>query len=289
MFHFIAAPYAAFLCLLIFLFPSASPQAQLIMQGLEVGPWAGVSYYMGDLNTNFRFNQPNLAAGFAARYNFNERIATKASFGYGHVAASDADSKNPFERIRNLSFQSDIFEGTAQLEFNFLPYIHGSYEHFFTPYAFAGFSVFSFNPKTLTDDGQLVELQPLGTEGQLRGQEYQLLSTAFAYGIGIKLDLSYAWSLDFFVSARNTNTDYLDDVSTVYPDRSDLSRSRGPVALSLYDRSLGSASVDGRDREGEQRGDDTSKDNYLFAAIGINYYFGDVRCPKVNSKRRKRR
>lgn len=289
MFHLIVALCKACLFFLVFIFSLSSVQAQLIMQGLEVGPWAGVSYYLGDLNTSYRLNQPNLAAGFAARYNFNERIATKASFGYGHVAASDADSQNPFEKIRNLSFQSDIFEGTAQLEFNFLPYVHGSYEHFFTPYAFAGFSVFSFNPKTVADDGQLVELQALGTEGQLRGQEYQLLSTAFAYGLGIKLDLSYAWSLDFFVSARNTNTDYLDDVSTVYPDRSDLSRSRGPVALALYDRSLNSDSVNGRDREGEQRGDDTNKDNYFFAAIGLKYYFGDIRCPKVNSKRRKRR
>lgn len=289
MFHLIAARCTACLFLLVFIFPLSSTRAQLIMQGLEVGPWAGVSYYLGDLNTNYRFNQPNIAAGFAARYNFNERIAAKASFGYGHIAAADSDSQNPFERIRNLSFQTDIFEGTAQLEFNFLPYIHGSYEHFFTPYAFAGFSVFSFNPKTVADDGQLVELQPLGTEGQIRGQEYQLLSTAFAYGVGIKLDLSYAWSLDFFVSARNTNTDYLDDVSTVYPDRSDLSRSRGPVALALYDRSINSSSVDGRDREGEQRGDDTSKDNYLFVAVALKYYFGDIRCPKVNSKRRKRR
>lgn len=263
-------------------------RAQLIMQGLEVGPWAGVSYYFGDLNTNYRLNQPHLAAGFAARYNFNERIATKVGFGYGHVSASDADSNNPFERIRNLSFQSDIFEGTAQLEFNFLPYVHGSYEHFFTPYAFAGVSVFNFNPKTTTDAGELVALQPLGTEGQLRGQEYLTLSTAFAYGLGIKLDLSYSWSLDFFISARNTNTDYLDDVSTVYPDRSDLSRSRGALALSLYDRSGSSSSVDGRDREGEQRGDDTNKDNYLFAGVGLKYYFGDVRCPKVNSKRRKK-
>ena len=32
-------------------------------------------------------------------------------------------------------------------EFNFLPYIHGSRDYFFTPYLFAGFSVFSFNPK----------------------------------------------------------------------------------------------------------------------------------------------
>ncbi|MEL6358193.1 MAG: DUF6089 family protein [Bacteroidota bacterium] len=259
------------------------------MKGLEVGPWAGVSFYQGDLNTNWRFNRPNLAGGLAARYNFNNRIAARAAFNYGHIEAYDSDSQNPFERVRNLSFQTDIFEGSGQLEFNFLPYIHGSQEYFFTPYVFGGVSVFNFNPQTQTDDGELVELRELGTEGQLRGQEYQTLSTAFVYGIGIKWDINFEWSLDLFLSARNTNTDYLDDVSTVYPDQSDLLRSRGPIAIELYDRSLDEGDIGTRDREGEQRGDATNKDNYLFVGLGINYYFGDIRCPKVNTKRRRRR
>lgn len=274
---------------LFMLFIPASAQAQLVMKGLEVGPWAGASFYLGDLNTNWRFNRPNFAGGFAARYNFNNRISTRLAFNYGHLEAYDSDSQNPFERIRNLSFQSDIFEGTGQVEFNFLPYIHGSYDYFFTPYVFAGVTAFNFNPQTETDDGVLVSLQELGTEGQLRGQDYLTLSTALAYGVGIKWDINFEWSMDLFISARNTNTDYLDDVSTVYPDRSDLSRSRGPLAIELYDRSLDEGGdLNGRDREGEQRGDDTNKDKYIFVGLGINYYFGDVRCPKVNSKRRRR-
>jgi len=266
----------------------AGVQAQLVMQGLEVGPWAGASFYLGDLNTNWRLNRPNLAGGFAARYNFNNRIAVRASLNYGQIEAYDSDSNNPFERIRNLSFQSDIFEGTGQIEFNFLPYVHGSQEYFFTPYVFAGISVFNYQPMAETDDGELVSLRELGTEGQLRGQEYLTLSSALAYGIGIKWDINFEWSLDVFLSARNTNTDYLDDVSTIYPDQSDLLRTRGPVALELYDRSLPEGDLGTRDREGEQRGDDTSKDNYFFVGLGINYYFGDVRCPRVNSKRRRR-
>ena len=49
--------------------------AQDQMKGWEFGPWAGVSYYFGDLNTNYRLDRPNLAGGFAARYNFNPRLA----------------------------------------------------------------------------------------------------------------------------------------------------------------------------------------------------------------------
>ena len=119
---------------------------QSLMRGWEVGPWGGVSYYFGDLNTNTRLDRPNLAGGILARYNFNERLAFSLSGNYGRIEASDSDSRNPFELNRNLSFQSDIWEATALFEFNFLPYFHGSRDDFFTPYLFGGLSLFSFNP-----------------------------------------------------------------------------------------------------------------------------------------------
>lgn len=276
------------LCCGIFCFSYSLP-AQ-VMRGWEVGPWAGVSYYLGDLNTDFNFGQPNLAGGIGVRFNWNERLAFRMSANYGKVEAYDSNSKNAFERRRNLDFQSNIFDGTAQFEFNFMPYVHGSYDRNFTPYLFGGISVFTFNPKTEYTgrrpelQGELIDLRPLGTEGQFRGQEYYTVTGALTYGIGFKLDLSYELSLDFNLGVRNTFTDYLDDVSTVYPDRSDLLRARGELAVELFDRSL---LVEPRDREGEQRGDANSNDIYLFAGIGINYYFGDVRCPDPSGKARR--
>lgn len=261
------------------------------MRGWEVGPWAGVAYYLGDLNTEFDFGQPNLAGGIGVRFNWNERLAFRMSANYGKVEGADADSRNAFERRRNLDFQSNVFDGTVQFEFNFLPYIHGSTDKYFTPYLFGGVSVFTFNPKTEYNGnarpdlrGELVELRPLGTEGQFRGQEYYTITGALTYGIGFRVDLTYELSLDFNLGVRNTFTDYLDDVSTVYPDRSDLLRSRGELAVELFDRSL---LQEPRDREGEQRGDATNNDIYLFAGVGLNYYFGDVRCPNPGGKGRR--
>ncbi|MFK8164925.1 MAG: DUF6089 family protein [Lewinella sp.] len=275
--------------LLALFLTSNATQAQE-MKGLEIGPWAGASFYLGDLNTEFKLNRPNVAGGFAARYNFNHRLAARVSFNYGQIEAYDSDSQNPFERNRNLNFQSDIFDGTAQFEFNFLPYFHGHKEFFFTPYAFAGISVFTHNPKTRTDDGQLVELRDLGTEGQLRGEEYLVISNALTYGLGIKWDLSYEISMDVNIGVRNAGTDYLDDVSTTYPDISDLQRSRGPIAVELSDRGI-ALDDEGNaiDREGQQRGDDTVNDRYIFVGIGFNYYFGDVRCPDYGHKKSRRR
>ena len=131
--------------------------------GWEAGPWAGVAFYFGDLNTSYNLSRPGPAAGFGLRHNVNERISLRFGIAAGQVSASDANAKNSFERARNLSFQSGLTEGSLQLEFNFLPYIHGSKDYFFTPYMLLGFTATGFNPKT-EYEGRFVELRPLGTE-----------------------------------------------------------------------------------------------------------------------------
>ncbi len=286
-----------FLALAGLLSPGLS--AQLQMKGLEAGLWGGTAFYLGDLNTEFRFNRPNLAGGVALRYNFNHRLAARGSFNVGRVEARDSDSQNTFELERNLSFYSNVYDLTGQFEFNFLPYYHGSPEYFFTPYGFVGFSVFGFNPKALAPGGQTIILQPLGTEGQPQGKEYSQVSAALAYGVGIRWDLSYELSMDVSLSMRNTLTDYLDDVSTSYPDLERLRQTRGDLSYVMSDRSLRTSAGEKIERSGTQRGDDSLNDHYLFLGVGINYYFGDVLCPKVvkgkkpkmpkASKKRKRR
>lgn len=249
-------------------------------RGWEAGGWVGAANYFGDLNTNYDLTDMGIAGGVIARYNFNERISLRFGAHYGKVSAYDADSHNAYERARNLQFESDVMDGMAVFEFNFLPYVHGSKDYFFTPYVFAGLSAFYYNPKA-EYNGELVELRPLGTEGQFKGEEYFAISGGLAYGLGFKFDLSFQWSINVELSARSLFTDYLDDVSTVYPDKSDLRRSRGELAVALSDRSiiipeLSDATVG---RAGQQRGHSNTNDQYVFLSVGLVYYFGDLRCP----------
>jgi hypothetical protein len=254
------------------LFGAIGLQAQ---QGWEAGGWLGVSHYFGDINSNFNLKTPGLSGGLNARYNFNNRLCAKLSANYGRIGADDKESKNSFEVNRNLNFQSNIFDGTAQFEFNFLPYDHGSKTDFYTPYLFAGFSVFYFSPTTQYN-GEKYELREYGTEGQFKGEEYYSTQGAIAYGAGFKIDLSYEWSINVELSARKLFTDYLDDVSTVYPDLDDLDALRGPIAVALSDRTLDEL-PDGV--EGRQRGDSNNNDSFAFFGISLMYYFGDIRCP----------
>lgn len=245
-------------------------------QGFEAGGWIGASHYYGDINSSFNLKAPGLAAGIIARYNFNNRLCFKLSGNYGTVSAYDSDSKNSFEQARNLHFKSTILDATGQFEFNFLPYNHGSKDEFYTPYLFAGLSVFHFNPMAEYQD-DWVELRPLGTEGQFKGEEYYTTQGALAYGAGFKIDLSYEWSVNVELSARRLFTDYLDDVSTVFPDKDDLEATRGELAVALSDRSIGTEFPLGQ--TGRQRGDSNTNDSFVFLGIGMVYYFGDIRCP----------
>ncbi len=246
---------------------------EISAQHIDAGGWIGATYYFGDLNPKMKFDRPGPGLGVSGRLNFNPRLAAKLSLSYGRVSADDGESDEIYLRTRNLSFFSNIIEGTAQFEFNFFKYDH--YEHMSTPYVFVGVSVTHFNPKAKYE-GSVYELNPLGTEGQRPGDEYFLTVPAFAYGGGYKFDISPVLSINLELSGRLLFTDYLDDVSTVYPDMDNLESLRGQIAVDLSDRSV---YQDGQIGEpGRQRGDSLTRDSYGFIQIGLVYNFFDVKC-----------
>ncbi len=259
-------------------------------RGVEAGIWlAGVNYF-GDLNTNMRLNHIGPAAGIGLRFNFNERLCGKISSNIGRVEAYDSDSPNLFEKARNLSFRSIVVDAGAQLEFNFLPYIHGSKDNNWTPYLFAGLGVSYFNPKAKLDGGDWTALRPLGTEGQFKGEEYYTVAGGWVYGAGFKIDLTYELSINIDMSARRLFSDYLDDVSTTYPDANDVADLRGAEAVPFIDRSFELFQKDPDfftrnnieapiGEPGRQRGNSKNNDTYVYLGIGIYYYFGDLKCP----------
>lgn len=245
------------------------------MRGFEVGGWLGASNYFGDLNTNWRLNRAHLSGGVGARYNFNDRLSFRLGATVGEISAYDSDSRNVYEQRRNLSFKSILIDGTGQLEFNFMPYVHGHRDYFFSPYVFLGISVYHYNPRAKLD-GKSYNLRQYGTEGQFRGEEYNTTQGAIAYGLGFKVDLSYRWSLNFELGGRKLFTDYLDDVSGVYADVRDIRAQRGDIGAELADRSLEpKIGLPGR-----QRGNGKNNDMYAFLTVGMMYYFGEIHCPE---------
>jgi hypothetical protein len=130
----------------------------------------------------------------------------------------------------------------------------------------------------LANNDRVFDLRQFGTEGQPIGEEYGKWTWAIAYGMGVKWDISYDWSLNVELGLRTANSDYLDDVSGFYPDMDELRRVRGQTAVNLSDPTDTSVAF-------RQRGNNKNNDSYLLFGLSIMRYFGRVDCPTISPYR----
>ena len=247
-------------------------------QYYEIGGFVGMSNYFGDIQaTHMEPSEYNMAYGLFGRINLNRHFSGKVSLSRGQISGADFNSDTPSgRRQRNLTFQSKIYELAVTGEFNFIPYdIRNNKIAAF--YVFGGVAVFHFNP-TAEFEGERYYLNKLGTEGQhLEGsttKPYSLVQFAIPMGLGTKFNLNHRSNIGFEVGFRKTFTDYLDDVSSVYPDIEAL-EDMDPVAAALSYRSPEYYDVTQKalgNPEGKGRGNPVKMDWYFFmgATLSVN-------------------
>jgi hypothetical protein len=254
---------------------SQAQNYEYVQQG-EFGITVGAAHYFGDINTRAGLNRPKPALGLFYRKQFGNYIGVRAS-GY-----SDTYSKNSYQQLRNLSFNTNIFEFAVQGDFNFFKFVPGDPYHAFTPYVTLGVGVFSYDPYAYLG-GEKVFLRPLGTEGQnvaggyLGRKQYGTASFCIPFGVGIKYNISEKFNLSFEVAHRFTGTDYIDDVSTTYAGINKFTND--PTAALLQDRSYEVDPVNPLGVEGRQRGFAKQKDQYIIAEVGISFNLSTYKCP----------
>jgi hypothetical protein len=259
-------------------------------QYTEVGIFAGVSNYHGDLTPkNLEVSSYAPAFGVFGRYNINGHFAAKVHFYKGLLKGSDYNAQiTKGNRARNLSFESDVYELGAQFEYNFLNFKIAIKDHITTPYIFAGIAGISFNPQAEIN-GLWFDLQPLSTEGQgLEGsstQPYQRVSIAIPWGFGVKFNINHLVNIGLEFGMRKTFTDYIDDVSTTYPDLDLLANELGPIAVALSYRMPEYNTVAPLDPQGISRGDSTDKDWYFFGGFTISVNIGKANGFKQKQKK----
>jgi len=278
-----------------------------------VGVSLNAMNYFGDVTPEADFTslrlqstRPSVSVHFTRK--LTPRFHARGTFTWGRITGDDSKSASPDEGEnvprykRNLSFRNDIKElsvlGIVDLFENRRTYLR---RPDFTPYAFAGIAVLHHNPKAYYDGGApgmgtgWYELQPLGTEGQYaeNGEgypdPYSRVQIAIPFGIGVKYRIDRRWDIGFEITWRKTFTDYLDDVSSSYADKGDLSLE----AAILSDRSAetgnypvlegpnGYPHVRGYGLKGDQRGDVSDKDWYITTGVTLSYILRPaVRGPK---------
>lgn len=273
-------------CFTAILHSAVNAQMESIVHSGEFGFSLGAAHYFGDLNPSAHVNRPKLAVGAFFRKQFGNYIAVRVQGQFAQVGYSDKYyDDNDFQRSRNLSFNSSIWELGLQGDFNFFKFIPGTEEHRFTPYVTLGASIFSYDPYAYLN-GTKYFLRPLGTEGQGSSaypdrKPYGSMAFAIPFGVGIKYAISEKINIGFEVLHRFTTTDYLDDVSTTYVgvDKFPLLPDGGPtVAALLQDRS-GEVVTTPIGIEGRQRGYAKQKDQFTTAQVTVSFNLTSYRCP----------
>jgi len=244
----------------------------LSAQRIHIGIAGGLANYNGDLlDKLYPRRITNGFIGATVHYELFDRLLLRGAYSFARVNGSDTHSEKQNLRLRNLQFESAVSEFSVVGEY----YIFNLNETGFSPYAFAGLAVFHFDPYTYDSTGKKYFLKPLGTEGQgiyPEKKNYSLWQPAIPFGGGIRFALTENLRLGIEFGLRKLFTDYLDDVSTSYPDYNDLLNARGQTAV---DFSYRGDEVPGGNpvfpNKNTQRGSSRQKDVYYFTGLNLTF------------------
>ncbi|MFN3939234.1 MAG: DUF6089 family protein [Chitinophagales bacterium] len=259
--------------------------AQRARMNNEVGFTTGISYFLGDLGGGAGNGQAFLhdvdqeamgpVVSFLYRQEFVPHLSFRTNLTYTILRGDDAYSENEDRKERNLSFRSNVWEATGMFEYSVFRF-SGRDRRFFTPYVFAGAGLFYFNPKA-EYNGYWIALQPLGTEGQGLPQypereKYSRVQLVAPIGGGVRYLTNFGWVFGAELTWRLTNTDYIDDVSTAYPNTD--------YFFQQYDLATATLAANLSDRmdrdvtpEFGQRGNPEHKDTYFIGMFTASYHF----------------
>ena len=253
--------YQILLTLGLFLLINSSAISQSFIkrntQGFSISAGLGTVSYYGDLNDPSDFFDFSTYAALGVKYKFHKRLNFRADLSYLRISGNDKENDLP----RSLSFQTDMIElsllGVANILNSTVTY---SKTAGFNAHAILGVGLTFFNPKGEYSDGSYIALRPLTTEGV----SYSQFAFVIPFGFGISFALTNDITLGIEGIYRLTLSDYLDDVSTVYPDSSIFVGD--PVALFMYDKRTVNKGI-----PGYIRGNPDDKDGYLSLAFKIEY------------------
>lgn len=283
---------------LIIIFGALSSYAQY---RVDFGGRIGAANYLGDIGgkeqtrRNFiwdmKMQKTRWAVGGFYRYRFNKNFALNGSLTYLRIEGNDALTTNRARKGRNLSFVNDMLDVSTRGEYYFYSHddVTGRGKYFLSmrTYAFAGLGGTIHAPKTKYN-GDTYKLRKLSTEGV----KYGLATVNIPLGLGVYFTYKKEHRYGFEMSWHTAFTDYLDDISTVYVDPSNLS----PDAANLYNRNGELSASDAANAASwyyygyhednkeivasnggnlnlneNKRGDATNNDNYLLATFTYSH------------------
>lgn len=229
----------------------------------QVSAGIGSSAYFGDLKEEGYFAS-TLHFMLSLEHQLSPRLGVKAEGVYYQLEGADAQSKDAGRITRNLSFHSSNFELSSSFVLYLFRKLPVGYNNrpLINIYGQLGFGGTYFNPKA-DYNGNTYVLRDFKTEGVA----YRRLVPLIPLGMGIRIKATDKLDITAEASYRYVFSDYLDDVSTVYPDQGRFSSETASV-LSDRRQELGIKPA----TAGSQRGNPGVKDGYGLYTIKLSYY-----------------
>ncbi len=212
-----------FYCLLAVLFFSTG---SLLSQEdkWDGGFFLGGANYTGDIleGNGLNLSETNLAFGFMLRRNLSNVAGVRLGLTTGQITSSEVNSSDLERMDRGFSFENRITE--LGLHFIYEPfgenrYRGSNFRKILSPYIFGGPNLIFSNPDTdynVADrDGRLPRIM----QDQADSEE---TAASFAFGGGLRYDITRKWSLGLELGLRRALTDLIDGASAAaIPDRND--------------------------------------------------------------------
>ena len=255
----------------------SSLQAQEQDKLATISLFTGAMNYQGDLKPDaFTTAHSCFTAGVSIRKPLTNFLAVRGGVNIGKIQAADEWNSDDL-KSRNLSFTTTIKEVYIGLEISVSGIMGGK----FTPYLYGGIGLFHINPWAYDNTGTKTYLKPLSTEGQGLPnfpdlKPYDLTQLCLPFGGGLSVAITNGINLGIEFNQRKSFTDYIDDVSSSYVDRTILLQEKGSKAVELAYRT--DELPGGRPffpSNGEKRGTASQKDWY--------YFFGLTSAFKINT------
>ncbi len=302
--------FVLILLLNLFSFRSNSQSITTGNGKFEVGLGFGPMFFLGDLGgsagigrgflKDLDFPLTKFSKMIYANYYPAEWLGFRLALNHGQLSGSDAQAPNKggdeiFRIERNLSFKSSVLEAYVAAEVYPTVFFeqYDGLQGKLRPYGLIGVGAYKFNPKAKLNN-QWVELQPLRLEGQglIDGKkEYKLTQAEIPMGLGFKYFIRENLYVGMELLHRKLFTDYVDDVSTTYPDPiifNSLPAANIAKARQLFYR--GDELPQSRQRPGinEQRGDPKDNDAFFSTILRFGWRLNGSNDPNSRARRQMR-
>lgn len=171
----------------------------LTAQVFELGFVGGATNYVGDIGRTNYIYPTDLGAGITFKYNWNPRIAVRASYNYLPISGDDENAETDFMQARGRNFTNTIHELAFGVEYNFYEYNIAERELSWTPYILLEVAAFNYTTAVneITPGNYQTKLKTsisipvgIGIKSQLAGPLAIALETKFAVTFEDDIDFS---------------------------------------------------------------------------------------------------